>query len=75
MGGRDGEEGRLIVEFDPTAGTTSLQSSSNQNIFQKLVLILITIILLKGTVKEKLKGVKDATWESQALNDTYKTSI
>ena len=30
---------------------------------------------LKGTVKEKWKGVKDKTWESQELNDTYKTSI
>ena len=33
MGGRDGEEGRLIVKLDPTAGTTSLHSSSNHNIF------------------------------------------
>ena len=30
---------------------------------------------LKGTVKEKWKGVYDETWESQALNDTYRTSI
>ena len=29
----------------------------------------------KGTVKEKWKGEYDETWESQALNDTYKISI
>ena len=27
--------------------------------------------IFKGTGKEKWKGVKDETWESQALNDTY----
>ena len=30
---------------------------------------------LKGTVKEKCKGVLYETWESQELNDTFKTSI
>ena len=30
---------------------------------------------LKGTVKEKWKGVYDETWESQALNNTYKISV
>ena len=31
--------------------------------------------MLKWTVKEKWKGVKNETWESQELNYTYKTSI
>ena len=30
---------------------------------------------LQGTLKEKWKEVKDETRESQALNDTYETSI
>ena len=36
---------------------------------------VIIVNLLKGTVKEKWKGVQAETWESQELNDTHETSI
>ena len=41
----------------------------------KRYLIFKYLFLIKGTVKEKWKGVMAETWESQVFNDTYKTSI
>ena len=47
-------------------------SGKQHKMFSNYIFILQ---LIKGTVKEKWKGVTDETWESQVLKDTYKTSI
>ena len=43
--------------------------------FKFLVIWRVYVRTFKGTVKEKWKGVQAETWESQELNDTYKTYL
>ena len=47
----------------------------NCNSCNKICGLWIKIIIVKGTVKEKWKGVQAETWESQELIETYKRFV